>query len=188
MTDVNLLYEVIQALREMSRQLDRLASQLERLPTSASVPVQVSQRFADGFRPDSDSLTQKLKRYCEARGVQLVEHAPEQPLNAVERERRHLARFMVERYALLAPLLGLMRGTLASPRKVLRKVANLNGEQLGIVTNVLTRLHQLYMLDHYKYDCEGRVVSFRVRKQPFAQNFLSVSGLRWGLQSRSSDY
>ncbi len=181
MMAVNLLHEVVHALREMSRQLDRLASQLERLPMSASVPVQVSQQVAGGFRPDPDSLTQKLKRYCEAWGVQLVEHAPEQPLNAVERERRHLARFMVEHYALLAPLLGLMRGTLASPRKLLRKVANLNSEQLGLVTNVLTRLHRLYMLDHYEYNRVERVVSFRVRKQPFAQNFLSGQWFEMGV-------
>lgn len=187
MTEVNLLLEVVHALREISQQLNRLASQLERLHEGSMPSAQTPQTalsIPDTFRPDAQFLTQKLMRFCEARGIDLVEHAPEQPTNAVERERRHLARFMVEHHGLLAPLLELMRGTLASPRTTSRKVAHLDAEQLSIVTNFLTRLYQLYILDYYVYNRSERAVSFRVRKQPFAQNFLSGQWFEMGVAER----
>lgn len=77
-----------------------------------------------------------------------------------------------------------MRSTLASPRKMSRKVGNHNAEQLSIVTNCLTRLYQLYMLDYYEYNRAGCAVSFRVRKQPFAQNFLSGQWFEMGVAER----
>lgn len=57
MTEVNLLLEVVHALREMSRQLNRLASQLERLHgagvSSAQAP-RVALPIPETFRPGAD--------------------------------------------------------------------------------------------------------------------------------------
>lgn len=186
MADSNLWVEMARTLRAIGQQLNRLASLIEQVHAQDCQKSTSGNRVAvalgdDTFRPDANYLHTQFCRRCTARGIHLIDHAPDLPSNPVERERRHLARFMVQHYPLIEPILAGLRSTLASPQKLTRNLANLNADELSIVTNICWRLYQLYMLEYYHYDRRARKVELRVRKQPFAQNFLSGQWFEMGV-------
>lgn len=184
MIDPNLWCEVVSTLRHISSQLNQLASRIERAYRNASAPSGTVNRLIPPASPvsiGSEELWKLFHRRCSALGIELVDHAPQQPSNPVDRERRHLARFMVEHYTLIEPILVQMRSTLARPQKMHYSLVHYGANQLGIITGVGSRLYQLYILDYYQYLRNPRCMKFRARKQPFAQNFLSGQWFEMGL-------
>lgn len=114
-----------------------------------------------------------LKRYLTGRRVKIVDAMDVKPENAVIRERMHLGYFMGRHYAIVRPLLQELRATLQRPRKICLDLSNKTSEELCVLTSVADRLFKLYMLDFYRYNREERVMSLRVRRQPFVHNYLS---------------
>lgn len=120
-----------------------------------------------------------LCRYLDGRELTLVEADDLTPSNPTMRERMHLAYFIGQHYATARRMLGELRATLQEPRTVRISTAGLADQQLCTLTNIATRLHQLYMLESYEYARPRRQLVMKVRKQPYVHNYLSGGWFEW---------
>ncbi|MGQ9900676.1 MAG: hypothetical protein ACUVR1_00510 [Fimbriimonadales bacterium] len=182
MTDPNLWTEIACSLRTLSQELHRLAELIEQSLGSSTTPQKITfEPFSATPDTEAGELMESLYKRLEVLGVSLVGFTGETPSNPTDRQRRHLARFMVENYSTIEPIMALMRSTLSSPSKMYYNLGSANNEQISIIAGVCTRLYDLYFLDYYEYLRTPRRVRFRVRKQPFAQNFLSGGWFEMGV-------
>ncbi len=137
--------------------------------TRAALPTELSSLVAEQF----------LCRYLRGRELTLVEADDLTPSNPTIRERMHLAYFIGEHYALARGMLGELRATLQSPRTIILGTQGLGERELCTLTNIATRLHNLHMLESYQYQRHSKRLVMRVRRQPYAHNYLSGEWFEW---------
>lgn len=134
-----------------------------------SQPSELSARAAEDY----------LCRYLRGRDLTITEADDLTPSNPTMRERMHLAYFIGQHYAMARRMLGELRATLQHPRTIRVNVEGLRDAHLCTLTNIATRLYHLHMLESYEYARSRRQLVMKVRKQPYAHNYLSGGWFEW---------
>ena len=174
------LKQILDELRAIRRLLEQggvsVPAQDTPTPASAVPPVVVASQPSELSVSAAEDY---LCRYLRGRDLTIIEADDLTPSNPTMRERMHLAYFIGQHYATARRMLGELRATLQEPRTVRISTAGLTAQQLCKLTNIATRLHQLYMLESYEYARSRRQLVMKVRKQPYVHNYLSGGWFEW---------
>jgi len=174
------LKQILDELRAIRRLLEQggesVPAQDTPTPASAVPPVVVASQPSELSVSAAEDY---LCRYLRGRDLTIIEADDLTPSNPTMRERMHLASFIGQHYATARRMLGELRATLQKPRPVRISTEELTNRQICVLTNIATRLRDLYMLESYEYQRTKRQLVMKVRKQPYVHNYLSGGWFEW---------